>query len=105
MTEKNKTYTAADFARYHEGTMPAGEMHALEKAALEDPFLEEALEGYAHAPAAETDIEELKGRMAEKRKKKRIFFLSSFTHSKWWRIAAVLIVMAGAGYLFYLLNY
>ena len=105
MKEKNKIYTAADFARYHAGTMPAGEMQALEKAALEDPFLEDALEGYVHAPAFESDIEELQARLAEKRKKKNVFFLSSFAQNKWWRIAALFIVIAGAGYLFYQVNY
>ena len=105
MKEKNKTYTAADFARYHAGTMPAGEMHALEKAALEDPFLEDALEGYVHAPAVESDIEELQARLAEKRKKKNVFFISSFAQNKWWRIAALFIIIAGAGYFFYRVNY
>lgn len=42
-----KSYNAADFQRYFSGAMPPNEMHALEKAALDDPFLAEALEGYA----------------------------------------------------------
>ena len=42
-----KSYNAADFQRYFNGAMPPKEMHALEKAALDDPFLAEALEGYA----------------------------------------------------------
>ena len=105
MKEKNKIYTATDFARYHAGTMPADEMHALEKAALEDPFLEDALDGYLHSPAVKSDIEELRDRLADKRKKKNVFFISSFTQNKWWRIAALFIVIAGAGYFFYRLNY
>ena len=44
MSQDHK-YTAADFERYHSGKMSAGEMHALEKAAMEDPFLADALEG------------------------------------------------------------
>ena len=105
MKEKNKIYTATDFARYHAGTMPADEMHALEKAALEDPFLEDALDGYLHSPAVKSDIEELRDRLADKRKKKNVFFISSFTQNKWWRIAALFIVIAGAGYFFYRVNY
>jgi CarboxypepD_reg-like domain/Gram-negative bacterial TonB protein C-terminal len=105
MKEKNKIYTAADFARYHAGTMPVDEMHALEKAALEDPFLGDALEGYVHAPAVKTDIAELQARLAEKQKKKDVFLISSFAQNKWWRIAALFIVIAGAGYLFYRVNY
>lgn len=104
MTEKNKIYTAADFAYYHAGTMPAGEMHALEKAALEDPFLADALEGYACTAAAENDIAALTQRLNEKIKKKNVFLLSSFTNKGWLRIAAIFIVMAGAGYILYNAN-
>jgi hypothetical protein len=102
MKEVNKTYTAADFNCYHEGTMPANEMHALEKAALEDPFLADALEGYKYAPAAESDVSELNERLMAKRKKKSIFFLSSV--NRWWRIAALFIIIGGAGYLLFQKN-
>jgi len=40
------SYTAADLLAYARGQMDAKQMHALEKAALEDDFLAEALEGY-----------------------------------------------------------
>jgi len=105
MKEKNKIFTADDLARYHAGKMPAAEMHELERAVLEDPFLEDAMEGYLHATAVESDIAELKARLAEKQKKKHVFFISSISQNKWWRIAALLFVMAGAGYLFYLVHY
>ena len=105
MEEKNKIYTAADFARYHAGTMPPGEMHELEKAALEDPFLEDALEGYTHSLDVEDDIKELKTRLAEKRKKQRVFFISSLAQNRWLRIAALFIIVAGAGFFFYQLNF
>jgi hypothetical protein len=41
----HKNYTRADLLRYLQGTMPPAEMHQLEKDALEDPFLADALEG------------------------------------------------------------
>ncbi len=66
MEEKNKIYKATDFARYHSGTMPADEMHAIEKAALEDPFLADALEGYPNTINFESDILDLKARLKEK---------------------------------------
>ena len=56
MTEKNKKYTAADFERYYTGVMPVNEMHELERAALEDPFLADALEGYTCTPSFDNDI-------------------------------------------------
>lgn len=101
MEEKDKTYTAADFARYHAGTMPVAEMYALEKAALEDPFLADALEGYANSESQEKDIAELRELMAEKRKKKKAFSIASLAENKWWRIAALFIIVFGVGYLFY----
>ncbi len=101
MEEKDKTYTAADFARYHAGTMPVAEMHALEKAALEDPFLTDALEGYAYSESPEKDIAELRELLAEKRKKKKAFSIASLAGNKWWRVAALFIIVFGVGYLFY----
>ncbi len=104
MTEKNKIYNTEDFERYYAGTMPANEMHALEQAALEDPFLADALEGYAHTSTFKNDIVEIKERLKEKRKKKNLFSISSFTQGGWWRIAALLAVIVGIGYFFYSLN-
>jgi hypothetical protein len=43
---KNINYTAGDIELYLAGDLPAREMHAMEKAALDDPFLAEAMEGY-----------------------------------------------------------
>ena len=68
---KNIVYTAVDLQRYHSGTMSEAEMHALEKAALDDPFLSEALEGYVFTTTAEKDIIELKNRLSEKEKNKK----------------------------------
>ena len=39
------TYSATDIQKYLKGELSAREMHELEKAALEDPFLADALEG------------------------------------------------------------
>ncbi|MDQ6763357.1 MAG: carboxypeptidase-like regulatory domain-containing protein, partial [Bacteroidota bacterium] len=102
--EKNKTYTALDFARYYAGTMPSAEMNALEKAALEDPFLADALEGYAYSKDPESDVAAIRERLAENRKSKKMFSILSLTQNTWWRVAALVIIIAGAGYLFYRTN-
>jgi hypothetical protein len=104
MKEENKKYTAAEIARYHVGKMSAQEMHAIEKAALQDPFLSDALEGYEHAPHFEEDLEDIRSRLAEKRKKKKVFSFFSLGDNGWWRVAALFIVIAGAGYFFYRSN-
>ena len=104
MTEKNKIYTSVDFERYHSGTMPANEMHALEKAALEDPFLADALEGYTNTSSFEKDITDLRKAINEKGKKENVFSISTLSQSGWWRIAALLIIISGIGYFFYTIN-
>lgn len=104
MKENGKKYNSIDFERYHSGNMPKDEMHALEKAALEDPFLADALEGYAYAENAEEELEEIKTRLNEKRKQKNVLPFFSRSYTSWWKIAAMFIVIAGAGYFFFLLN-
>ncbi|HEV8270766.1 MAG TPA: carboxypeptidase-like regulatory domain-containing protein [Chitinophagaceae bacterium] len=98
--EKNIiNYTAADIEKYWKGTLSAAEMHAMEKAAMDDPFLADALEGYKNINLADTGLDSLKEKL-EKRvgafvpvlnlKRKR------FT---WVRAAAAIIIIVGVGLL------
>ena len=65
--QKHIMYTAADLERYHNGKMNAKERHALEKAALDDPFLSDALEGYSVTSGnAVSDIDLLNKRLDER---------------------------------------
>lgn len=48
------TYTATEIANYLSGKLSPQEMHAIEKQALQDPFLADAIEGFANANADET---------------------------------------------------
>lgn len=100
---QNYKYTAADFERYHSGQMNESEMHALEKAALQDPFLAEALEGYSYTDTPGKDISELKEKLSAKKKKRNIFFVKQ-KDNIWLRIAALFILITGIGYLAYQLN-
>ncbi len=90
----NKIYSAADIERYHKGEMTPQEMHAFEKAALEDPFLADAIEGYATIPAAHQQLPNLHRALAEKTASKKGNF-------SWMKVAAALIVTIGAGLLIY----
>lgn len=60
MTNREK-----DIQRYLRGEMSAAEQHALEKAALSDPFLAEALEGLSNLTEAELaeDLETISGEL------------------------------------------
>jgi|GEM_PF-3786563 hypothetical protein len=65
----HKTYTRADLVRYLQGAMSPAEMHQLEKDALDDPFLAEALEGLLDfsGPDITGQLEELDARWEKER--------------------------------------
>lgn len=94
MTEANK-HQYNLIQQYLNGTLDPGRMHELEKEALEDPFLAEALEGYAefdglvqpHLSLLQRQLEE---RISEAAEKKNMFFFT------WQRLS----VAAAAGLLF-----
>lgn len=105
-----KKFTAADIEKYHKGLLSAKEMHALEKAALDDPFLADALEGYALSGVnVNADITELKNRLAKKTEEeenKIVPVASVKTLSfPWWKVAAMIILVAGAGLIVYELGF
>lgn len=84
--------------------MSSKERHALEKAALDDPFLADALEGYSSVPVnVNEDIAELKKRLAGRTQKSKSI-RSPFPFS-WWKIAAMIVLVAGAGLLVYQLGF
>lgn len=87
----NPAYTAADIQRYLKGEMSAREMHELEKAALDDPFLADALEGFGTEPAADQHLADLHERLdARVRTTDRKPILMP-----WMRIAAAVILLVG----------
>ncbi len=104
MNGNSNIYSADDLARYHAGGMSQSEMHRLEKAALADPFLAEALEGYAYDKAASDNISLLKKQLAARSKQQPRSFLYSPSAVPWLRVAAIFILFAGMGYAFYRLN-
>lgn len=105
MKEKQKKYNAIDFARYHSGAMLPDEMHALEQAALEDPFLADALDGYVYSKDYEKELSEIRMQLDEKRKQQKVITIYSLSSRAWWKIAAMFILFAGAGYFFYTTNF
>ena len=102
MNNKNKIYTATDFAKYHAGTMPAKEMYALEKAALEDDFLADALEGYAFTKTEEVDLAAIKNTLTSKNDTAKVVSITS--KNNWLRYAAAAVIVLGLGTLFYTVN-
>lgn len=82
-----------DIIKYKNGQLTAGEMHALEKKALSDPFLADALEGLDTISSENLtkDITDLNQKIL---KPKTILFTP-------WRIAAGVILIAASIIVFY----
>jgi CarboxypepD_reg-like domain/Gram-negative bacterial TonB protein C-terminal len=101
-----KTYTAIDIEKYHQGLLSPADMHAMEKAALDDPFLADAMEGYMEAGTTlQSDLDDLKKRLAQRTEEKtKIIPLGGSGKSSFpfMRAAVMIGVLAGAGTLAYL---
>ncbi|MBS1605587.1 MAG: carboxypeptidase-like regulatory domain-containing protein [Bacteroidetes bacterium] len=91
-------YLAKDIQRYLNGEMTAREMFDMEKAALEDPFLADALEGYEAHPTAAADLNDLQARLHARATNRLVFV---------WRriaVAAALFIGLGLSAWYFLLN-
>ena len=92
----SKQYSADLIRQYLEGTLNASEMHAIEKAALEDPFLADAIEGMGEArkefsnEAIESNLGKLRTQMAERISGGKVIPFTSF---RGWRIVAAASVL------------
>jgi CarboxypepD_reg-like domain len=82
-----------DVHKYLRGELSAREMHALEKASLDDPFLADALEGLATAPTLGQDLTELQSRLDARVAEKK----SRPTLLPWMKVAAAVILLVGMG--------
>ena len=104
-TDNNiKTFTAADIEKYHKGLLSNKERHDLEKAAMDDPFLADALEGYAVTGVnVAADIADLKKRLAQRTEEAKVIPLNAGRNNnfKLLRAAVVIAFVAGAAFLMY----
>lgn len=98
-----KKFSAADIEKYHRGELTPAERHALEKAALDDPFLADALEGYALPGVnVQTDLDELRRRLNDRTSAGRVNPLGAAPRRfPWLRAAVVIAFLAGAALLSY----
>jgi hypothetical protein len=90
---KHIIYNAGDIHQYLTGKLSVAEMHAIEKAALTDPLLAEAIEGF-HQTASLKDKKEFAHLQKElDQLKKKI--ANRHTRFNWWKMAAVLVLFIG----------
>jgi hypothetical protein len=100
-THKNSVpYTASDIEKYRKGELSAREMHDLEQAALDDPFLADAIEGLIQHPTLQEDLTDLHERLEIKltRDTRRNRLISIRSRSA---LAAALLLLLGIGYTFF----
>lgn len=82
--------------KYLRGQLSPAEMHRLEKRALDDPFLAEAMEGYENFPNNSHSLNELKVRLKSRTESK----ISKNTNTppvnfKIWSLAACVVILIG----------
>lgn len=104
-TEHNRSFTALDIQRYYAGELSMQERHAIEKAALDDPFLADALEGYQYTATPQADLSALQQRLAATTQLKRKGALFLLFQKPWIRVAALVLLLAGAGWSVYYLSF
>ncbi len=98
-----KTFSAGDIEKYHHGLLTPGERNALEKAALDDPFLADALEGFA-VPGIDhkADLADLQSRLGKRTSDEKVIPIGAGkSYGRWLRIAALFVFIAGSATLVY----
>ena len=95
----NKIPSVKELIDYHHGNMSESEMYSIEKDALDDSFLDDALEGFKHDPNAIPHIEQLRKKIESRNKnnKKGIWYnvRPFYPHMA---VAATLFVLAFSAY-------
>jgi hypothetical protein len=90
----NKKVDIAQIRKYHNGELNATAMHKLEREALDDPFLMDALEGYeAAGKDQQANLNELSERLEQRTSVKK----GRIIPWKAWSIAASIIVVLTIG--------
>ena len=103
--EKNINYTARDIEQYLAGNLLPQQMHAIEKAALDDPFLAEAMEGYEAVKDKEwnNQLVALREEISSKGAVAKVIPLHK-TKSNWWKAAAAVLIIGTGATLTFILN-
>ena len=94
-----KNFTAADIEKYWNNKLSPAEMHEMEKAAMDDPFLADALEGYQYSANADEELRMLRRKFDDQVNTTAPVIPIPHKKYAWLKIAASIIVLAGAGLL------
>ena len=92
-------YSVEDIERYLGGRMNAKDMHDMERAALQDPFLADAIEGLQQQPFAQTyqHLDDIAIAIQGEKEPAKVVVLP-VKRNYWWRVAAIIgfVVIASA---------
>lgn len=93
------TYSIEDIERYLNGSMNSAEMHEMERAALNDPFLADAIEGYGESDftTSHLHLNEINAALYKKREEARVIPIASKKFT-WLNAAAIAgaVMLTGA---------
>jgi carboxypeptidase-like protein len=98
-----KFYSASDIQKYLKGELSSADMHAMEKAALDDPFLADAIEGMEMTmnnygeETINTDLGELNTAINQKADTGRVVAMRP---SRWWVAAAAIAIIFGGVFVY-----
>jgi len=99
---ENKTirnFSAADIEKYWSKKLSPAEMHEMEKAAMDDPFFADALEGYRNSNDPAEELAALKEKFNKKFKEETPVIPLLKKKYYWFRVAAAIIILLGSGLL------
>jgi len=104
--KKDIIYTAGDIEKYFSGKLSSIQMFEMEKAALDDPFLAEAMEGYEGMRDKEwkKQLALVRKQVAESGSDAKVIPLHRSTGNKWWKTAAAVLVIGGGAALTFILT-
>lgn len=102
--KKHINYTAEDIQKYLSGKLLPAEMHAMERAALDDAFLAEAIEGYAAIQDDEwqKQLALLKNSFAAPQMEKVVALPPKPRFMFWKAAAAILVICSGVTITYFL---
>ncbi len=86
--------------KYHNGELSPKEMHLLEARALDDPFLQDALDGFEISGVLKTDIDDLNNALSKRLKENRKL-LSPVWGIMHWSIAASIVFCIALGSIYF----
>ncbi len=101
---ETRTYTYEEIQRYLQHKMDAKEMHAFERAMMDDPFLADAIEGYRKSNDALTasHLEDIERQLTANKQQAKVVPLP-LHETAWWKVAAIVLIIVAGGAISYML--